>query len=178
YNDISLNYDMIQREARGTEPNTEIPINTIHFARSTMGGGQMNMISQITGGSFMYINTNTQSAAGAFAESRASFQREPIFLLNLTFGEARNSVPRIIMQGLFIAIWCLTLGFMVVAMLDNKNLIRDFLYPRFVISALAGIIFTVLMFNASFNGQSLVRLFLMFIMVVLIMPTYRLSSRS
>ena len=170
-----INFNAIQRAARGDSAAAEIPVNTVYYASAPFGGYQLSNVSKVTGGVFNYLDT-AHTAEGAFSKSRASYAVEKIFLLGLAYGSKRNSPVRIFLQALFIAVWCVALGILAVAMLDNRNLIRDFLYFRIITSILTGVAYAILMVYTPYGGVPLVRLIPALGMVTLIMPTYRLHS--
>lgn|GEM_PF-4814930 len=169
-----FNYSDIERAARGGfGDGREIPVNTVYYASGSLGGYQMSRIAQITGGTYNYVAVENR-AADVFSNSRKSYTSENLHLLQKTYGEKKNSPVRIILQILLISIWCIAISVLVIIMIDNKNLLRDFFYWRILISIAGGIIFTVLLNILNYEMASLVRLLLMGFMVVLIIPTYRL----
>ena len=172
-----FSYSAIQKAARGNYKTGEyeVPVNTVYFANNGLGGYQMSKIAQDTGGTYNYSAVKDR-AEDIFSKSRASYSVEKLHLLQKTFGEKRDSPLRIILQSLFIGIWCFFISLLAFIILDNTNLIRDFLFWRVFISIAAGIIFTVLMNILDYDIFVIARLMLMGFMVILFIPTYKLTS--
>ena len=171
----NVDYTQLQRASLSDadNPKTSIPVNTIYYASSSEGGYQMSSIAQITGGTYFYMGVDggKESLRDAFKHSRSIFSISKLHLLQSYLGLSRTLPARIILQALFLSLWGIFTGVLVVVFLNNNRLIRHYLYVKVGVSILIGILFTVLTV-ASANYEMPARAALAAGMCIMFLPTY------
>jgi Ca-activated chloride channel family protein len=171
-----VDYNRIQTEARGRieTPEEQIPVNTIYYASSSMGGYQMNHIAQVTGGTYFYSYDRLE-LADIFRTSRSMYTIEKPHLLQTCLSILRNHPVRITLQILFIAMWGVLIGGMVTLMLDNSNLFRSFFIPRVIVSVVMAVLFVALMNTVPTLLTGFLRVVPVLMMSIFVLPTYRIN---
>lgn len=171
-----VDYDRLQKASLGDvdDPKTRIPVNTIYYASTPVGGYQMSSIAQMTGGKYFYMGVDSEEIAlrDAFKHSRSIFTTENPHLLKPYFGFSRTSPVRIILQSLFLVIWGIFTGVLVVVFLNNSRLIKDYLFVKIGISVLTGILFSVLLAASEAGYEMAARAVLAAGMCIMYLPVY------
>jgi Ca-activated chloride channel family protein len=181
-----VDYDLLQREALGDirEPGEMIPINTIYYSRSQfgaqLGGRQMSMIAQKTGGTYFYLDDSFEQVEmrDVFQHSYDTFAVEQPHLLHRYFGAALRSPVRIILQVLCLGIWGALTSVAVLVFLNNVRLLRSFVIMRVAISFVCSIIFAIILILPERDIGAPVRAILALSMCLMFLPTYRWDSGS
>lgn len=176
-----VNYVQLQRQSLGAldKPRTSIPVNTVYYASGPFGGYQMSMIAQKTGGTYFYVGTDCDETTlrDVFSHSRSIFAVAKPHLLQSYYGSSRTSFLRIILQILILSIWGIFTGVLVVVFLNNKRLIKHYLYTKVAVSIVFAIIFTVLLTAASGNDNRATAMVLLTAgMCIIYVPTYAWDS--
>ena len=171
-----MDYAQLQKASLGDveDPKTSIPVNTIYYASTPLGGYQMSTIAQKTGGAYFYIGVDSDEIAlrDVFTHSRSIFTGEKPHLLQPYYGVSRTSPLRIILQILFLAIWGIFTGVLVVVFLNNNKLIRHYLYAKIVVSFVFAVIFAVLMIASGADNRMTPMALLAAGMCITYVPTY------
>lgn len=171
----NVNYAQLQKASTGDadNPKTIIPVNTIYYASTAEGGYQMSSIAETTGGTYFYMGVNSKKIAlrDAFKYSRSIFSMKKLHLLRSYSGLYRNAPFRIILQALFLSVWGVFSGVLVVVFLNNNRLIRHFLYGKIALSVIMGIVFSVLMIMGG-GYEKPARAALAAGMCMMFLPTY------
>lgn len=175
-----MDYVQLQKTSLGDvdDPKTSIPVNTIYYASTPLGGYQMSLIAQKTGGTYFYIGVDSDEIAlqDVFTHSRSIFTVEKPHLLQPYYGVSRTSPLRIILQIMFLVIWGIFTGVLVVVFLNNKRLIRHYLYAKIVASLVFAVIFTVLMIASGADNRMMAMALLAAGMCITYVPTYTWDS--
>jgi hypothetical protein len=152
-----------------------IPVNTIYFSKSQMGGSQMSMIAQKTGGKYYYLDDSFDevSMRDAFTHSRAIFKADSPHLLQRYVGTARRSPVRVVLQVLFLGIWGALTSVAVLIFLNNNRLLKSFVLSRVIISFVCAIIFAIILILPEGDVGMPARALLALSMCVMFLPTYR-----
>ena len=171
-----IDYAQLQKASHGDagNPKSSIPVNTIYYASSSLGGYQMSSIAQMTGGTYFYMGVDSDEITlrNAFKHSRSIFSIEKPHLLQSYYGLSRTSPVRIILQTLFLAIWAIFTGVLVVVFLNNNRLIKHYLFVKVGVSILIGILFSVLMVVSDTDYVLPARAVLAVGMCIMYLPTY------
>ena len=171
-----MDYGQLQNASIGDvdDLKTSIPVNTIYYSSTPLGGYQMSTIAQMTGGAYFYIGVDGDEIAlrDAFTHSRSIFKVENPHLLKPYYGASRTSPLRIILQILFLAIWGIFTGVLVVIFLNNNRLIKHYLYAKIAISLVLAGIFAVLMITSGAVNRMTAMALLAAGMCFMYVPTY------
>ena len=156
-------------------PKNRIPVNTIYYSRSPYGGYEMSTIAQKTGGEYYYMGMDQEdvSLRNVFRHSRNIFKIEKPNLIQPYYGVARTSPLRIALQIIFITMWGLLSGILVIIFLNNNKLFKHFLLPKIIISLVFAAAFAVIMMHPSSNAGVIARILLAVNMCAIYLPTYR-----
>ena len=142
-----VNYNLITKASVGELSNEKnrIPVNTIYFSNSSLHGYQMNTIAQRTGGIYYHMGTDRADVVlnNVFNYSRSIFKIETPHLLQPYWGPARNSAVRVILQSIFLSIWGVLLGVLVMVSLNNQRLFKHYLILKIIVSVFFGTAVTV-----------------------------------
>ena len=171
-----IDYSQLQSACVGDaeNPKTSIPVNTIYYSSMPIGGYQMSMIAQKTGGAYFYLGVNSDEIAlrDAFTHSRSIFKIEKPHLLQPYYGASRSSPIRIILQILFLAIWGIFIGILEIVFLNNNRLIKHYLYAKIAVSLVFAGIFTIMLITSgAANGMGAMLLLVAGFCIIFI-PTY------
>ena len=172
-----INYSQLQRVSLGDAGNykNRVPVNTIYYASSPLSGSQMSLIAQKTGGVYCYMGfgDDEMKLQDAFTHSRSIYEVERPHLLQSYFGDARDFALRVVLQVLFLALWGVLIGGMIVIFLNNNRLIGDYLILKIIVSFVFAIVFGVLMLTSDIDAGALGRALLVVGMCIMYLPIYR-----
>ena len=178
-----VDYARVRNASIGDASNTRnrIPVNTIFFSTSPLGGYQMNTIAEETGGQYFHLGVREAPAdlRNVFNRSRSEFRwnTNQHLIKSSTWSEG-NTAVRIVLRIVLLAIWGVFSGAFVVIFLNNSRLLKHFLIPKTIIAVICSIAFTIILLNAGTgSGQDtagkLGRALLAAGMCIMYPPTYR-----
>ena len=178
-----VDYSRVRNASIGdvSNPRNRIPVNTIYFSISPLGGYQMNTIAEETGGRYFHLGVREAPAdlRNVFSRSRSEFRwNTNQHLIKSSTWSQGNTVAKVILRIVLLAMWGAFLGVFVVIFLNNNRLIKHFLIPKIVVAVICSVVFTVILLNAGTGpGQDaagkLGRALLAAGMCIVYLPTYR-----
>jgi Ca-activated chloride channel family protein len=172
-----VDYDQLLEASLGDDEDVKqrIPVNTIYYASDPLGGYQMSTIAQKTGGAYFYMGLEQDgvSLRDAFTHSRSLVTVEQPHLIQSYFGPMREAPVRILLQGLFLVLWGVFSGVLVVVFLNNNRLIPHYLYVKIGVSVAAGVALTLILLTSDADMGMTARAVLAVSMCTLYLPTYR-----
>jgi Ca-activated chloride channel family protein len=172
----TIQFATLQKASLGNirDPKSRIPVNTIYFSSSPLGGYQMSTIAQKTGGAYFYMDTSQQqmSLQDIFTYARSMISIEKPHLIQSYFGVARLSGFRIFLQILFFFLWGFFTGASAVLFLNNTRLINHYLFTKAAASVGIAILFAAIMVWGESDMGVTARAVLAAGMGVMYLPTY------